>query len=87
MSKSKGTLLTLWEGDCYNEDILVISLKLVSKIQNSQVSKCHNIALLIWRVEEYNIEKVKKIERIEEIRDLERIKKMKKMEKGIREIN
>ncbi len=42
--------------------------------------------LLVLKVEEHNMRKVRKIEKIGKIRGVERIKEMKGVEKAIREI-
>ena len=45
-SKSASPSLLEEEEDCLDKDFLVTSLKLVLKTQDSQVYKCHDVALL-----------------------------------------
>ncbi len=45
-SRSRGHSLTLLEEDCLDEDVLVTSLELMSKIRVSQVHQCYDIASL-----------------------------------------
>lgn len=77
MHKAKNTLQILLEEDYLNENVLIMILRLVHKIQGFKYINAIMLHFLILKVRNYNIRRVIEIEKIYSIKKVEKIEEKK----------
>lgn len=78
--------MNLLKKDCLDEDVLVMLLRLASKIQNFQIYKCMILYPLALRIGQHMIEKIRRIKRMRKIREVKRIEGVREVKTAIAEI-
>lgn len=78
--------MSLLEENCLDENILDILLRLMPKIQKSQIYQCHDVTTIGLKSGRAQYEKGQKVKKIRWVKEVEKIEKVREVEKAVGKI-